>query len=165
MAEIAGRDTIEAKGTTAVEIAAATEAGIVDAEDADGGDGGAEEAAEAVIAGIRAAAAICRPRICASPQGERDSRGYDNRRPSGDRGPGPSAPVEPREDDIVLPGESLAKYRGRPQLEPVKPVVEQEPEERQPITSSRWRVPAFGAQPTTGGPRRSMEACRTGGGR
>ena len=58
-AEIAGQDTIEAKGTTAAEIAAATEAGIVDAGDADVGDGVAEEAAEAVIAGIRAVAAIC----------------------------------------------------------------------------------------------------------
>jgi hypothetical protein len=59
-AEIAGRDTIAAaKVTIAVETAAATEAGIVDAGDADVGGGGAEEAVEAVIAGIRAAAAIC----------------------------------------------------------------------------------------------------------
>jgi len=92
------------------------------------------------------------PSKYASPQGERDSRGYENRRPSGDRGP--SAPVEPREDDIVLPGESLAKYRGRPQQSPVEPVREQEPEERQPDFEQPTARPAFGAQPTTGGPRR-----------
>ncbi len=95
------------------------------------------------------------PSKYASPQGgERDSRGYDNRRPPGDRGPGPSAPVEPREDDIVLPGESLAKYRGRPQQSPAEPVREPEPEERQPDFEQPVARPAFGAQPTTGGPRR-----------
>ncbi len=94
------------------------------------------------------------PSKYASPQGERDSRGYDNRRPSGDRGPGPSAPGEPREDDIVLPGESLAKYRGRPQAAAVEPVVEHEPEERQPNFEQPLGRPAFGAQPATGGPRR-----------
>src|SRR5262249_30917030 len=52
------------------------------------------------------------PSKYASPQGERENRGgYDSRR-SNDRGP--SGPTESREDDIVLPGESLAKYRGRP---------------------------------------------------
>jgi ribonuclease G len=94
------------------------------------------------------------PSKYASPQGERDSRGYDNRRPSGDRGPGPSAPVEPREDDIVLPGESLAKYRGRPQQSPVEPAREQEPEERQPNFEQPTARPAFGVPPTGGGPRR-----------
>jgi Rne/Rng family ribonuclease len=97
------------------------------------------------------------PSKYASPQGgERDSRGYDNRRPSGDRGPGPSAPgpVETREDDIVLPGESLAKYRGRPQQAPVEPLREQEPEERQPNYEQQVARPAFGVQPGTGGPRR-----------
>jgi Rne/Rng family ribonuclease len=69
------------------------------------------------------------PSKYASPQGERDSRSYDNRRPN-DRVP--SAPVDKVEDDIVLPGESLAKYRGRPVPPPVEPVREQEPEERQP---------------------------------
>jgi len=95
------------------------------------------------------------PSKYASPQGgERDSRGYENRRPSGDRGPGPSTPLESREDDIVLPGESLAKYRGRPQAAPVEPAVEHEPEERQPNFEQPLGRPAFGAQPTTGGPRR-----------
>jgi ribonuclease G len=94
------------------------------------------------------------PSKYASPQGERDSRGYDNRRPSGDRGPGPSAPVEPREDDIVLPGESLAKYRARQQQAPIESIKEQEPEERQPDFEQPTARPAFGAQPATGGPRR-----------
>jgi Rne/Rng family ribonuclease len=98
------------------------------------------------------------PSKYASPQGDRDSRGgYDNRRGPGDRerGPAPSSgPVEPREDDIVLPGESLAKYRGRPQQAPVEAVKEQEPEERQPDFEQPVARPAFGAQPTTGGPRR-----------
>ena len=94
------------------------------------------------------------PSKYASPHGERDSRGYDNRRPSGDRGPGPSGPSESREDDIVLPGESLAKYRGRTQQAPAQPAAEHEPEERQPDFEQPLARPAFGAQPTTGGPRR-----------
>ena len=55
---------------------------------------------------------------------------------------------------LCLPGESLAKYRGRPQQAPVEPVREQEPEERQPNFEQPAARPAFGAQPTTGGPRR-----------
>ena len=94
------------------------------------------------------------PAKYASPQGERDSRGYDNRRPSGDRGPSAPGPVESREDEIVLPGESLAKYRGRPQQAPIEPVKEQEPEERQPDFEQPAARPAFGAQPAGGGPRR-----------
>ncbi|MGB7848483.1 MAG: hypothetical protein WBL63_22915, partial [Candidatus Acidiferrum sp.] len=92
------------------------------------------------------------PSKYASPQGERDSRGYDNRRPPSDRGP--AAPAEPREDDIVLPGESLAKYRGRPQPPPAEPVREQEPEERQPNFEQPAVRPSFGTQPASGGPRR-----------
>jgi Rne/Rng family ribonuclease len=96
------------------------------------------------------------PSKYASPQGERDSRGYDSRRGSGDRdrGPGPSTPAESREDDIVLPGESLAKYRGRPQQAPAESARGQEREERQPNFEQPVARPAFGAQPTTGGPRR-----------
>jgi ribonuclease G len=91
------------------------------------------------------------PSKYASPQGERDSRGYDNRR-QGDRGaPGPS---ERHEDDIVLPGESLAKYRGRPQLAPVEPLGDHEAEERQPDFEQPKARPAIGMQPASGGPRR-----------
>ena len=43
----------------------------------------------------------------------------------------PAAPII--EDEIVLPGESLAKYRGRPVAPAaVAPTTEHEPEERQP---------------------------------
>jgi ribonuclease G len=91
------------------------------------------------------------PSKYASPQGERDSRGYDNRR-SGERGP--SGPAEPREDEIVLPGESLAKYRARPQHPPIEPLGNQEPEERQPDFEVPAARPTVGVQPPTGGPRR-----------
>jgi ribonuclease G len=96
------------------------------------------------------------PSKYASPQGERDSRGFDSRRPN-DRGPvdrGPSAPVERREDDIVLPGESLAKYRGRPVPTPVEPLGDHEPEERQPDFTEQQGRPAVGMQPNSGVPRR-----------
>jgi Rne/Rng family ribonuclease len=100
------------------------------------------------------------PSKYASPQGDRDSRGgYENRRP-GDRGPerggerGPSAPIPSVEDEIVLPGESLAKYRSRPAATPVAPVVEQEPEERQPDFTETPSRPAVGLQPGGGVPRR-----------
>jgi Rne/Rng family ribonuclease len=86
-----------------------------------------------------------------SPQGERDSRGYDRR--GGDRGPA-SAPPESREDDILLPGESLAKYRGRQPQPPVEPVADREPEERQPNFEPPATRPAAGMQPGPGVPRR-----------
>jgi Rne/Rng family ribonuclease len=93
------------------------------------------------------------PSKYASPQGERDSRGYDNRR-QGDRGQGGTAPSEPRQDDILLPGESLAKYRDRPQQASVEPAAEQEREERQPHFEQQHPARAgFGGLPS-GGPRR-----------
>jgi Rne/Rng family ribonuclease len=94
------------------------------------------------------------PSKYASPQGERENRGgYDNRR--GDRDRGPSAPVESREDDIVLPGESLAKYRARPTpAAPVEPLSDHETEERQPNFDQIAARPAIGTQPGTGSPRR-----------
>jgi Rne/Rng family ribonuclease len=97
------------------------------------------------------------PSKYASPQGERDNRGgFDNRRPSNDRGNdrGPSAPIEKHEDDIVLPGESLAKYRARPVPAPVEPLGDHEPEERQPDYEQTPSRPAVGLQPGTGTPRR-----------
>jgi len=93
------------------------------------------------------------PSKYASPQGERDSRGYDNRR-QGDRDRGLSGPSERRDDDIVLPGESLAKYRGRPQQSPVEPLGDHEQEERQPDFEQPTARPAIGMQPPSGGPRR-----------
>jgi len=92
------------------------------------------------------------PSKYASPQGGRDSRGsYEDRR-SHDRGPS-TPPPSAGEDDIVLPGESLAKYRGRPQQAP-PPRVEREPEERQPNFEQPVARPAIGMQPPAGGPRR-----------
>src|SRR5258706_97695 len=56
------------------------------------------------------------------PRGSYDSRGQqgrsfeprDQRRPEGSRFSPPAAPPSSGEDDIVLPGESLAKYRNKP---------------------------------------------------
>ena len=88
------------------------------------------------------------PSKYASPQGGRDRGGYEDRR-SHDRGPsGP--PQGGGEDEIVLPGESLAKYRGRPQQQPAA----EEPEERQPNFEQPIARPAIGMQPPAGGPRR-----------
>jgi hypothetical protein len=58
------------------------------------------------------------------------------------------------EDEIVLPGESLAKYRSRPVVAPVAPIVEQEPEERQPDFGEAPSRPAVGMPAGTGVPRR-----------
>jgi Rne/Rng family ribonuclease len=92
------------------------------------------------------------PSKYAAPQGDRDSRSFDNRRPN-DRVP--SAPVDKAEDDIVLPGESLAKYRGRPVPSPVaEPAREQEPEERQPDFGQPAARPAVGLPPGPVGVRR-----------
>src|SRR6266850_779855 len=61
------------------------------------------------------------PSKYASPQGSESRsydnrggqpRGYDNRRQDPPRSSGPSAPIDTNEEPIVLPGESLAKYRG-----------------------------------------------------
>jgi len=64
-----------------------------------------------------------------------EQRGFDNRRPEGARPSGPSAPSSAGEEPILLPGESLAKYRGKPTAAPVAPVSEPEPQERQPDTN------------------------------
>jgi Rne/Rng family ribonuclease len=91
------------------------------------------------------------PSKYASPQGDRDSRGYDNRR-SNDRVP--SAPADKVEGDIVLPGESLAKYRGRPVPPPAEPLREQQPEERQPDFEQPTGRPAVGLPQSGPGVRR-----------
>ncbi len=64
------------------------------------------------------------PSKYASPQGSEprgyenrsgQPRGYDNRRQEGPRSPGPSSSsLEVPEEPVLLPGESLAKYRGKP---------------------------------------------------
>jgi len=92
------------------------------------------------------------PSKYASPQGSQgeqrphDSRGFeprgpqprgfeprDNRRPEGSRYGAPSAPSAAStsdEEPFVLPGESLAKYRGKPAA--AAPVIEPEIQETQP---------------------------------
>ncbi|HXY25782.1 MAG TPA: Rne/Rng family ribonuclease [Candidatus Acidoferrum sp.] len=81
------------------------------------------------------------PSKYASPQGGEsrgyDNRGgqrdrYDNRRQEGPRSSG-SAPADVGEDTILLPGESLAKYRGKPPVTP-PPVAEPESREERPST-------------------------------
>src|SRR5713226_5007586 len=80
------------------------------------------------------------PSKYASPQGGESrgydnrggpSRSYDNRRPEPPRSSAPSMPVAP-EDEIILPGESLAKYRDKPAVAPAPiPSVERETREEQ----------------------------------
>src|SRR6266478_1773228 len=80
------------------------------------------------------------PSKYASPQGGEsrgyDNRGgqprsYDNRRPEAPRTPAPLAPSV-SEEEIILPGESLAKYRGKPAVAPAAvPSVEHETHEEQ----------------------------------
>jgi Rne/Rng family ribonuclease len=80
------------------------------------------------------------PAKYASPQGG-ESRGfenrggqprsYDNRRPEAPRSSAPSV-TNVAEEEIILPGESLAKYRGKPAIPPPPaPSVEQETREEQ----------------------------------
>jgi Rne/Rng family ribonuclease len=116
------------------------------------------------------------PSKYASPQGEQrphdsrgtyDSRGQqgrsfearDQRRPEGSRFSPPAAPPSPGEDDIVLPGESLAKYRNKPAAAaPAPAVIEPEIHEPQPDLgeiSSRSNVQLGGAPSGGNLPRRS----------
>jgi len=61
-------------------------------------------------------------------RGSQQRGGYDSRRSEGaPRQSGPAAPAGgDREDDFVLPGESLAKYRNRPAAASSAPIVEPE---------------------------------------
>jgi Rne/Rng family ribonuclease len=64
-----------------------------------------------------------------------EQRGFDNRRPERSESPrhsGPSTPSDAAEEPILLPGESLAKYRNKPVAAAAPPVVEQEIHEPQP---------------------------------
>src|SRR6266702_4334092 len=77
------------------------------------------------------------PSKYASPQGGESrgydnrgaqQRGYDNRRPEVPRNTGSSS--EGTEEPLLLPGESLAKYRGKPVAPPaVAPIIEHETRE------------------------------------
>ncbi len=82
------------------------------------------------------------PSKYASPQGSESRsydnrggqpRGYDNRRQDLPRSSGPSAPINTNEEPIVLPGESLAKYRGKLAAAPAPaPMIEYEAHDQQP---------------------------------
>jgi len=82
------------------------------------------------------------PSKYASPQGSESRsydnrggqpRGYDNRRQDPPRSSGPSAPINTNEEPIVLPGESLAKYRGKLAAAPAPaPMIEYEAHDQQP---------------------------------
>jgi Rne/Rng family ribonuclease len=108
------------------------------------------------------------PSKYASPQGG-ESRGYDNRggqprsydsrRQESPRSAGPASSMEAAEEPILLPGESLAKYRGKPVAAsaPV-PAVEHEVPDAQPETmenSPRAATPLPATGPSGGSvPRR-----------
>jgi ribonuclease G len=90
--------------------------------------------------------------------------GYDNRGPRRDfdnrgdapRTSAPSAPIDSTEEPFVLPGESLAKYRGRPvpELTAAAPVVE--PERFEPQVEPEEPQPRVAGQPApANAPRRS----------
>jgi len=62
-----------------------------------------------------------------------EPRSFDNRRGENPRNTGTSTPVGPAEEPILLPGESLAKYRGKPVAAAAPPpVVEHEIHVHQP---------------------------------
>jgi Rne/Rng family ribonuclease len=104
------------------------------------------------------------PSKYASPQGgDRDSRGYENRggsrgyesrRQDDNRYASPGRSVEGADEAIVLPGESLAKYRGKPSAIPGEAEPEQE---RQGGIQEAGEIQprVAGAPPSVGGARRS----------
>ena len=87
-------------------------------------------------------------------------RGFDNRRP--ETGSRPVGPAESSlEDEIILPGESLAKYRNKPvaSAAPVAPIAEPElhepqPEIEEPMPRAATSQPS-GLPATPNAPRRS----------
>jgi Rne/Rng family ribonuclease len=114
------------------------------------------------------------PSKYASPQGEnrggdrgndRGGRGYSNRGGFENRGrrdfdnrhsdaPRPFSPGESTEEPFVLPGESLAKYRGRTVPEAAAPVAEPERSEPKP-EADELQQPRVSGQPAPTAPRRS----------
>jgi Rne/Rng family ribonuclease len=92
-----------------------------------------------------------------------ENRGYENRRPDNprfERSSSPASPAGSSEEPILLPGESLAKYRGKPPV-PSAPVIEPDiRDERQPDPEDLRAsgnlggpLPSPGAS-SSGGPRR-----------
>lgn len=120
------------------------------------------------------------PSKYASPQGDQrphDSRGgYDSRgpqprsfeprdarRPEGSRFSPPAAPASSGEDEIVLPGESLAKYRNKPAAAAPAPAVI-EPEIHEPQPDLRESIPSRGNVQQTGTPSGANVPRRSSGG-
>jgi Rne/Rng family ribonuclease len=82
--------------------------------------------------------------------------GYENRGPRRDfenRGGDSPRPSGPAEEEILLPGESLAKYRDRPQAQASAPVAEERPEKHYEPNEPQPRV--AGQPAPAGAPRRS----------
>ena len=112
------------------------------------------------------------PSKYASPQGgetrnDRGDRGYSNRGPENrvprrdfdnrrSDTPRTFSPAESTEEPCVLPGESLAKYRGRTAPEAAAPVPVAEPEGLEPHTKTAESQPRISGQPSpVNAPRRS----------
>jgi Rne/Rng family ribonuclease len=97
------------------------------------------------------------------PRGGQHRGGYDNRRP--DNGPRQGGPASSggavEEEEFLLPGESLAKYRNKPAaVTPAAPVVEPELHEPQPdfvepATRPNAAAPSTLSSPGSNVPRRS----------
>jgi hypothetical protein len=87
------------------------------------------------------------------PRGS-EQRGFDNRRPETPRhggSPSSTSNFDTGEEPILLPGESLAKYRGKPLVSSAAPVAEQESTGRPSEAPETSRQPAAGpatAQPS-----------------
>lgn len=77
-------------------------------------------------------------------RGGYEQRGTENRRSEGSRSAGP-------EEEILLPGESLAKYRGRPAAAPQAPIEEDIHDVQPPATEETG---PRGGGPVSQGPRR-----------
>jgi ribonuclease G len=88
-------------------------------------------------------------------RGPRTFEPRDHRRQEGPRYTGPSTPSDSGEEPIVLPGESLAKYRGKPAASAAPAAIEPETQERQGDSEApRGTQIATGPGPA-GVPRRS----------
>jgi Rne/Rng family ribonuclease len=90
-------------------------------------------------------------------RGHSNRGGYEHRGPRRDfenRGGDPPRSSGAAEEDILLPGESLAKYRDRPQAQASAPIVE--PQRPEPQLEPDEPQPRVAGQPAPGGaPRRS----------
>jgi ribonuclease G len=76
------------------------------------------------------------------------SRGFDPRRENRGEGPrhgSPAAPPDSADEPILLPGESLAKYRGKPAAAAPPPVAERVTHHEQPEVDER--MPSRGSSP------------------